>query len=86
MKKLSKQNFDEIIKNRFQNYEVVPPENIFHNLKQTFKDNDVKIYNAHSKGLKSFPSAAELATSKLIILSDVSGGEFSQTQMNQIKK
>jgi gliding motility-associated-like protein len=39
MKKLSKQNFDEIIKNRFQNYEAVPPENIFHNLKQTFKDN-----------------------------------------------
>jgi uncharacterized membrane protein len=55
-------------------------------LKQAFKGNDVKVYNAHSKGLKSFPSAAELAKSKLIILSDVSGGEFNQAQMNQIKK
>jgi len=46
---------------------------------------EIKISNAHSEGVQDFPSVKDLFSAKLIILSDVSGGEFTESQIKQIK-
>jgi len=46
---------------------------------------DLKISNAHSQGAEYFPPPKELLATKLIILSDVSGGEFTADWVRQIE-
>ena len=46
---------------------------------------DLKISNAHSRRADHFPPPRELLATKLIILSDVSGGEFTLDWVRQIK-
>ena len=47
---------------------------------------EVRICNAHSKGVENFPDAHDLGASRLLILSDVSGSEFSNAQVKQMKE
>ena len=46
---------------------------------------DLKISNAHSRQAEYFPPPRELLATKLIILSDVSGGELTPDWVRQIK-
>ena len=45
----------------------------------------LKICNADSRRVQDFPSVKELFQARLIILSDVSGREFSDSQLKQLK-
>ncbi len=54
-------------------------------LTQALENYDVKISNAKSNGVVDFPSDADIALTKMMILSDVSGAEFSQEQTDKIK-
>ncbi len=54
-------------------------------LTQALSDYDVKISNAKSNGVVDFPKDSDIAVTKLIILSDVSGAEFNQEQTEKIK-
>ncbi|MBU3913889.1 MAG: hypothetical protein KKE50_07415, partial [Nanoarchaeota archaeon] len=45
----------------------------------------LKTANAHSERVQDFPSVKDLFNAKLVILSDVSGGEFTEAQVKQIK-
>ena len=53
-------------------------------LNKALADYDVKVSDAHSKGVKHFPTPAKLAQTSVVILSDVGGGEFTQSQVEQI--
>lgn len=46
---------------------------------------EIKIANAHSERVQDFPSVKDLFKADLVILSDVSGNEFTEAQVKQIK-
>ena len=45
----------------------------------------LKVADAHSKGVKHFPTPAELDKTSLVVLSDTSGGEFTPDQVGRLK-
>ena len=49
------------------------------------RDYELKIANARSDRVKDFPSVKELFGAKLVILSDVSGKEFTEAQVKLLK-
>jgi uncharacterized membrane protein len=56
----------------------------WYGLEKALADYDVRVSNAHSKGVEYFPAPEELTATKLVILSDVGGGEFSEEQVQQL--
>lgn len=52
---------------------------------QSLSNYDLKISNAHSQRVQDFPSVKDLFQAKLIILSDVNGSEFTESQIKLMK-